>query len=310
MEKTARLPDATHAIGASTERPQTGLQDGDLWSPTMGAGSFGTVAHRRSLPDAVVAFRLSGVVQQALHDALKTSLPLFLAEDLDACCRRLECYKSPALLIQFLPTNVPRTLNALYQIRRQFPLTLTTGVIADTTSNASAATRFYGIGPLPVIPTGIVSQTAFVHAALARSQTETLVQTIWRLTSLTVADSVATILRPAVLLAHAPIPLPKLASIARLHERSLRKYCQIHGLPSPQWIVGWARMLVVAYYLEETGRSVQSIARLLGFSSSSQLGNHVHRYTGMSCSALRGATPLVTVSRRLELALTPYHVNE
>ena len=69
-------------------------------------------------------------------------------------------------------------------------------------------------------------------------------------------------------------------------------------------------MLVVAYYLTETGRSVQSIAGLLGFSSSAQLANHVHRYTGMTCSALRDAAPLTTVSRRLEQTLASSKVDE
>ena len=196
VEEAVRLSDATYTFGASTDRPQTVLQGGGLWSPAMDAAPFGIAAHRGSLPDAVVAFRLSNVVQQVLHDALKTSLPLFHVEDLDACRHLLEHYRSPALLVQILPTNVSRTLNALYQLRRQFPLTLTTGVIANTTSDVSAATDFDDIGPFPVIPAEIVSQTAFVHAVLARSHTETLVQAIWRLTSLTVADSAATICAP------------------------------------------------------------------------------------------------------------------
>lgn len=263
---------------------------------------------RRSLPDAVVAFRLSSVVQRRLYDALPTSLPLIHIEHMDACPGLLSCYRSPAFLVQIEGVTGSYTLARLRRLRRQFPLTLTTGIVVDAAPGSSAEARLAVIEPSVVIPAAYAGHAAFVQAALSRNDSETQVQAIWRLTSLTVADSVATILRPAVRMAHSPISLPRLAAATKLHERSLRKYCQIHGLPSPLWIIGWARMLVIAYYLTENGRSVRSIAALLGFSSSSQLANHVHRYTGMTCSALRDTAPLTAVSCLLEHALTPWSV--
>jgi AraC-like DNA-binding protein len=179
------------------------------------------------------------------------------------------------------------------------------GIFDDATSDLNAVARLGSVGVLDVLPAAPDVGAQVVCQAISRGHIESLVGRIWRLSSLTVAEDVATVLRPAVRLAHSGVLLPRLAAATKLHERSLRKYCEAHGLPSPQWIIGWARTLVTAYYLEENGRSVQSISSLLGFSSPALMANHLRRYTGETASTLRRGSPLLTVARKLEQALLP-----
>lgn len=111
------------------------------------------------------------------------------------------------------------------------------------------------------------------------------------------------LLRLALSRAHTPLTVAQLADARRVHERSLRKLCEQGGLPSPQWIVGWARCLMVAYYLQDAGRSIQSAAKLLGFSSPASMANHLRRYTGKTAKVLRKEGSLRATARALETAL-------
>lgn len=264
-----------------------------------------TAAHRTAMPDAVVAFRLDGLTQRALVDALAWTIPLRHTGDLEECRVILEEYRSAALVVHVPRTASSSELETLLVLRERFPLVPMAGVFSDVTSDLSAVARLGAAGIVDILHADGVKQAPLVRSVLSRGHAESLVARIWRMTALAVPERAATLLRPAVRLAHSPITLPGLAAATKLHERSLRKYCQTNALPSPQWIIGWARMLVVAYYLEETGRSIQSIAALLGFASPALLANHVRRYTGLTATALRARAPLTSVARFLEEALMP-----
>ena len=264
-----------------------------------------TAAHRTALPDAVVAFRLDGPTQWALVDALAGTIPLRNTGEVEECRIVLEEYRSAALVVHIPRTSSSSELATLLALRERFPLVPMTGVFSDITSDLSAVARLGAAGIVDILHANSVKQAQLVQSVLSRGHAESLVSRIWRMTALAVPEPASTLLRPAVRLAHSPITLPGLAAATKLHERSLRKYCQTNALPSPQWIIGWARMLVLAYYLEETGRSIQSIAGLLGFASPALLANHVRRYTGLTATALRARAPLTSVARVLEEALIP-----
>lgn len=260
---------------------------------------------RMAMPDAVVAFRLTSNVQRTLQKALVESVPVRFTAELDECQVLLQRHRSTALVLQVPTVSASGELSALIDLRHQFPFVSMTGIYTESTSDLSAVARLGAVGIVDFIPFSETLQADKIRALLSRGHIESFVTRIWRLTSLMVHESVATLLRPAIKLAHAPITLPRLAAATNMHERSLRKYCEAQGIPSPQWIVGWARTLVIAYYLEEHGRSIQSISTLLGFSSPALLANHLRRYTRATASDLRRRAPLQTAARMLEQALAP-----
>ncbi|MBY0492127.1 MAG: helix-turn-helix domain-containing protein [Gemmatimonadaceae bacterium] len=257
------------------------------------------------MPDTIVAFRLTALVQSGLQESLRGSIPIHYTAVRSECEVLLQQHRAVALIIQVPSMRASAELLELLELRSHYPFVSVTGIFHDADSDLSAVARLGSAGILDMIPAEAIRQSDFVRSILSRGHIESLVSRIWRLSELTVDDLVATVLRPAVGMAHSPISLPRLAAAKHMHERSLRKYCATHGLASPQWIIGWARTLVIAYYLEEHGRSVQSIATLLGFSSPSLLTNHLRRYTGMTARELREGTPLDTVARKLEEALMP-----
>ena len=78
-----------------------------------------------------------------------------------------------------------------------------------------------------------------------------------------------------------------------IHRRTLLNWAAASELPSPSSLIGWSRLLCAAQLLEDSSRSVESIAHALGYGSGSALRNAFRRYLGACPSSLRergGAT--------------------
>lgn len=126
-------------------------------------------------------------------------------------------------------------------------------------------------------------------------------------------DALVTLLKTALRVAHEPISTGAFAAAAQMSERSLRQYCEDRQLPSPQWIIGWARLLIAGYYLDEPGRTIAQVAELLQYPSACALRNQLRRYTGTSPRALRSTGATLALCQALEQSLsspmtqTPLH---
>ncbi|MES2522563.1 MAG: AraC family transcriptional regulator [Gemmatimonadota bacterium] len=148
-------------------------------------------------------------------------------------------------------------------------------------------------------------RTDVLLAALTRAHADGVLASLWRTANLSLPDPLVTVMRRALRSAHAPFTAGSLAELTKMHERSLRKYCTRHRLPSPQILVGWARLLLAAYYLDERGRTLKAIAELLGYPTPGALRKQVRRYTNRSTTELRREGALRTVAMLLQNGLVP-----
>ena len=101
---------------------------------------------------------------------------------------------------------------------------------------------------------------------------------VWEQADLQLSAAAATIFKVALRLAHEPFTVEQLATACRIHERTLRKYCNREGLPNPQWIVGWARLLLAGYLLDQGSTEKERVASQLGFNTAIELQKMMHRY--------------------------------
>lgn len=74
--------------------------------------------------------------------------------------------------------------------------------------------------------------------------------------------------------------VPQLARVAGCSPRTLRRSLQSAGLPSPEDLLAWRRLLHAARLLDDR-RSADSVARTLEFSSGSALRKSMKRLTGL-----------------------------
>jgi|GEM_PF-1948027 len=87
-------------------------------------------------------------------------------------------------------------------------------------------------------------------------------------------------LGPALLSGNDSPSVPELARAARCSPRTLRRVLRAMGLPSPEQLLAWRRLLHAARLLDD-GRSADSVARALEFSSGSALRKSLKQRTGL-----------------------------
>lgn len=259
---------------------------------------------RRALPTGVVACDFAPALINEIREGLPDTIAVYRAQGGSDCRAMLERHAGVCVLCVVPAVGAGTEGQLLLGLRLQFPHAPFIALFDELLSDPELVLQIGGVGVTEVVRyTNSVSIDALV-AALARAESDGVASRIWKASDLCVSDSVANLLKPAIRLAHSPISLSRLAIAARMHERTLRKYCEQHGLVSPQWIVGWARLLVTAYYLDEPGRNVRSIADLLAYPSAVSLMNHVRRYTRQTPSELRARGAVCTVARMIERSIS------
>jgi transcriptional regulator GlxA family with amidase domain len=72
-----------------------------------------------------------------------------------------------------------------------------------------------------------------------------------------------------------------------VNRRTLHSRLRAAGLPAPEQVIGWTRLLLAAALLEASDGSVASIAARLGFSSESALRGMLVRYARFTTRELR-----------------------
>lgn len=84
-----------------------------------------------------------------------------------------------------------------------------------------------------------------------------------------------------------PLDVARAAAALGLTRQTLRNHLVRHGLPRPQTFLVWCRLLAAASLLDERGRTLDSVALQLNFSSGQNLGAALRRYVGANITTLR-----------------------
>jgi len=95
-----------------------------------------------------------------------------------------------------------------------------------------------------------------------------------------------------------------IASELGIHRKTLFNWARRAGSLAPAELLAWCRLALVAYHLEATGCTVETISLELSYPSPNSLRNTLKRYTGMTASELRrrGAFSLLLAALRLKLS--------
>jgi AraC-like DNA-binding protein len=77
-----------------------------------------------------------------------------------------------------------------------------------------------------------------------------------------------------------PLTVQRLAEELSVDRKTLRNWLRRAGLPGPERLIGWCRVIAAARLLERSERPVAEVAQTLRFSSVSDLRRMLGRYTG------------------------------
>lgn len=99
---------------------------------------------------------------------------------------------------------------------------------------------------------------------------------------------------------------PTVADVSRalgMHRKTLGARLARAGLPVPQAVIGWCRLLHAARMMEDAARPLEQVAMQLNFSSAASLRNMLARYTGLRPRDVRESGGFACVLSEMRRAL-------
>lgn len=257
---------------------------------------------RLPLPKTVVTIRVPNDVVHVLRDVLNRSIlhvrvtmaeaEVILLDALDAC------------VVASVPSDIEvDECLQLIRLRGLFPQVPMVALYFPSRSSCLAVLQLGAVGVNQIVTVEPHPRANDLAVAMSRSHADGVAVRLWRQSGLDLPDPVVPVLKAAIRLAHGPLTAATLGDAVGLPQRSLRRYCAQHRLPSPQWLIGWARLLVAGYYLDDPGRNLVQVAKILQFASPCALRNQLKRYCHLPSRALRVGGTTATVARALEKVL-------
>lgn len=263
---------------------------------------------RTPLPSAVIAFGIPAAAYTLAREVVGHSAVQHIErlENVEEVLHR----SVDACVLCVVPGDGAAILQDLIRLRRLFPNVPTVALYYPSTSSCEAVLRLGAVGVREIVTAEPAIESFDLKAAFRRCHSDGVAIRLWKRCEFVLPDNLVTLLKAAIRLAHQPITGEDFASVAGMPERSLRKYCAQEALLSPQWIVGWARLLVAAFYLDEPGRTVANVAELLAFPSACALRNQLKRYSNLASRELRAGGTTVLLARALENAVRAHEAVE
>lgn len=96
---------------------------------------------------------------------------------------------------------------------------------------------------------------------------------------------------------------PGVARLCHCHPKTLRAHLRAAGLPSLGKLIVWTRLIRACHLLQDGGRSVESVALVLGFASANSFRNQLLRYVGVCPTELRRRENAGLVLDRFQAAM-------
>jgi AraC-like DNA-binding protein len=109
------------------------------------------------------------------------------------------------------------------------------------------------------------------------------------------ASEVIPLIQHCLVYGKRPLRVEEVSRALGVHRKTLVNWCARAGLPAPERVIGWCRLCLVGALLEDTGYTVERIASLLDYASSTALRNTVQRYLGITATELRSRGGLAYV---------------
>jgi AraC-like DNA-binding protein len=262
--------------------------------------STGNLRLRIPLPSVLLCVTLPPMVVEQLRAIVGDRAELRTAGCLKDAAAHLERLLNGCLLVSVPGEEQQPLASELLRLRASYPHVPAVAFFLPGRSSYRRALQLGSAGVTELIAVDPVLPAQELLTSLSRCHADGVAIRLWRHCALDIPDALLPLLKAAVRLAHEPLTAVRLAAAAGMHERTLRKYCENARLPSPQWVIGWARLLLAGYYLDEPGRTISSVAEMLRFPSTCALRNQLRRYTNVAPSHLRADGASRALARLLE----------
>jgi AraC-like DNA-binding protein len=160
------------------------------------------------------------------------------------------------------------------------------------------------LGVRAVVPRGAPNEAALLAACLDAAPGWTPLEELIEGLREVLPASVLGWLEPVLRSPLEPRTAPELARRAGCSPRTLRRTLSAAGLPSPEQLLAWRRLLHAARLLQDPARSVESVARTLELSSGAALRKTLKSLAGLRPRELTARGGLRLLAARFLVACT------
>lgn len=162
-------------------------------------------------------------------------------------------------------------------LRERFPRVALVAYVSLTAERARDMFDAGRVGVASLVVADVDDTPAQLSALIEKAEARSIANRVARVTTGLPAP-VRHAVPACVARAHERLTPDRLSRLLAVPRRLLAKRLEDAGLPSPQRLITWGRLLVAAHMLEDPDRSADSVAAALEFPSGSAFRNTCQRY--------------------------------
>lgn len=233
---------------------------------------------------------------------LRRAVPGVFVRDITTVQEALEAVRQEAprvLLCEPRDATGQRTEPLLESVAAQFGTVGLVGIIPDRWADATAIARLVSAGAHTLLFANSRTMSLDCRRVLVEASVRCAVSGVSARLLAAVPSSTRSLMEYGLKYGDEPLTVDGVARALFVTRKTLYWRSVQAGLPAPQQLLGWCRLLAASSLLEDRGRRVDHIALDLNFPSGTALRNLLHRYCGLSPQALRDRGAVREVTTRL-----------
>jgi AraC-like DNA-binding protein len=226
---------------------------------------------------------------QRLHQAVRSQYVIEACDDWIALTRTCELRPVQLAVVDLYVDGAPN-FERLRVLKRRFP---TLALVAYVTANAQRARDLFDAGRVGVdglVLVDVDDEPGMLMTTLEQAEARGLTSLL-RAALAARGQPVRPLVRDAVLAsvvrAHERLTPTALARLLAVPSRVLSRRLAEAGMPAPNKLLTWGRLLVAARLLEDGARSADGVALALAFPSGSACRNTSQRYLSATPGEIR-----------------------
>jgi len=255
----------------------------------------------------VVALLADARPASQLRDALKSSAVVRVAATIADAHQLLKVTSTPliALIVEPHDRDGRQTAGFVRQLAAAYPGVPIVGYCSALLAQSREIVDLVNAGVHELLFRGVDDVGVGVRHVLQSACIACAADQVFAQVADVVPGRLEPLVQHALRQPHLAHSVSAVAEVLGVHRKTLTNYCGDAELPPPGELIGWCRLLLTAFLLGTTSRTVEAIALELEFASDTALRNMMKRYTGLSASEVRrqGGLPCVVESFRNRLRL-------
>jgi AraC-like DNA-binding protein len=280
-----------------------------MFTPTAGPStlSVSPAPVERILP-TLLALNLAPDAARRLAHALREQARVETVQTCRELMRAVQTQSVRAVVVELRDAENILTAPTVRRLRETWPLVPVLGYCAVRNPDAVDLVAVVQAGLTGLLvagdPEGRTASTIMdVLDALAWAEDEVTARRAWNTVSADVPEPARVIVEYCLMHGRRALTVDDVARALGMHRKTLWGRLDRAGLPSPEKIISWARLLHAAQRLETSDWSLSKVATEYEYGTRGALRNMLFRYTGLAPAAVKqpGGFELVLAAFRRDL---------